>query len=435
MTGSMWTRQEADHVGKRLLVVYDKGAVGPYEIARSLSDMCEITFLVPESKHNSRVLPLLGQLADVVRLDDDVRDVRRHLDRLRPDGITTFCESRLLLTAALADYLGLPYHDLDTVQLLRNKHRQRERLRTHGVDNVRNAFLSCPEDWDDAVARTGIPAVLKPVDGEGSRHTTIVHDASTGQRLLQELLAVDGNGQRREQGMVLEELLVGRDMRPFGDYVSVECLVSRGQVHPLMVTGKLPFRPPFRELAHIWPAPLDDADRKPVLDLCIAALTALGVRQGLTHVEIKLTESGPRLIEVNGRLGAYFQEMSWAVGGPNLVQWAGRLAFDEDVRSEPLAFDKVVFAHFEKAPDGATAVLSATGATEVRKLPGCRLYRPCATVGPDPDGDMSMMDLDLFCGVADDYDEMFAMIAEVQERAKFTFAFDAEATATPSAGH
>lgn len=42
-----------------------------------------------------------------------------------------------------------------------------------------------------------------------------------------------------------------------------------------------------------------------VLELAGAALRALGITDGVTHVEIELTSDGPRLIEVNGRMGGY----------------------------------------------------------------------------------------------------------------------------------
>ena len=44
--------------------------------------------------------------------------------------------------------------------------------------------------------------------------------------------------------------------------------------------------------------------RGPVLGMVADAIEALGIRTAVVHTEVKLTPEGPRLIEVNGRLGA-----------------------------------------------------------------------------------------------------------------------------------
>ncbi|WP_255249341.1 hypothetical protein [Streptomyces albidoflavus] len=55
-----------------------------------------------------------------------------------------------------------------------------------------------------------------------------------------------------------------------------------------------------------------------------AAHTALGVEAGVTHAEVRLTSRGPRLVELNGRLGG------------DLIPYAGQLATGVDlVRAAP----------------------------------------------------------------------------------------------------
>jgi hypothetical protein len=101
---------------------------------------------------------------------------------------------------------------------------------------VRCCPLHRPEDWPDAVAAVGLPAIIKPVRGEGSRHTYA--DADGAARLLPQVFAAaradDGSD---GPAFVVEELLRGTPGLPFGDYVSVESLCEPDAVTHLALTG------------------------------------------------------------------------------------------------------------------------------------------------------------------------------------------------------
>ncbi|MDX7986717.1 hypothetical protein FE392_05115 [Xenorhabdus sp. 12] len=46
---------------------------------------------------------------------------------------------------------------------------------------------------------------------------------------------------------------------------------------------------------------LNDNEQNQIYALTESAIKELGVNQGITHTELKLTEQGARIIEVNGR--------------------------------------------------------------------------------------------------------------------------------------
>jgi hypothetical protein len=57
-----------------------------------------------------------------------------------------------------------------------------------------------------------------------------------------------------------------------------------------------------------------------LIDLAIASVLGVGLETGVFHVEAKLTSRGPRLIEINARLGGGpICEMHKRVGGINLA--------------------------------------------------------------------------------------------------------------------
>ena len=73
------------------------------------------------------------------------------------------------------------------------------------------------------------------------------------------------------------------------------------------------------------------------MELAERAARALGVDVGCLHTEIKLTIDGPRVIEVNGRLGGGIPEMLELASGVSLFNVAARVAVEEQYEPRPVA--------------------------------------------------------------------------------------------------
>lgn len=398
----------------RLVVVYDAGSARAGEIVSSLGELGQVTFAVPASAASPRLLATMRELAGVVTLEGGVAEQVRALAACAPDAILTFSERMLRDTAALADGLGLPFHSPSTAALLTDKLLQRRALREAGVDGVRSHGLSDPRELPAAIDAVGLPAIVKPRRGEGSRNTFPVSDPARGAELVARLL---GLGERE---LVVEELLRGRDCAPFGDYVSVESVVTDGEVVHVAVSGKLPQVPPFRETGQFWQAALPAPERRAVEDLAGAALRALGVRVGVTHTEIKLTRDGPRIIEVNGRLGGLINELS-RPAGLDLIETAGRLALGQGPPAFALRDDAVFYLQLNLAPPVPCTLASIDGARTVRSLPGVCSYRTLVRPGAEIEGGVHTSLLDLLIGQAPDHTGMLATIEAALDALTFTF--------------
>ena len=163
--------------------------------------------------------------------------------------------------------------------------------------------------WEALAREASFPAVLKPRRGEGSRDTVRVDS-------LQELRG-DGRADARRgrsapPELVLEEYLRDRPEaagQRFADYVSVESVVSGGRISHLAITGRFPPAEPFRETGFFIPCAFDQAQCAAIADVATAAVQAIGIDIGALHTEVKLTPEGPRVIEVNGRIGGGVPEM------------------------------------------------------------------------------------------------------------------------------
>jgi biotin carboxylase len=317
--------------GRHLLVLPGIGGPTPRLIVPSIGDLASASWIhhaedlydtdrdIP-AMTTVRDLPLMRRSGEVIAVESDreVVDAARDLHRRRPiDGVLTFSESSVVVAAEIAAELGLRQNSPCTARLLTDKHAQRQALDKAGIPVPAYAPIRSAADIDDAAAEVGFPAVLKPVRGGGSMLTTPVasadqlRDAATaGLATLAATASMRGKARllrgADEPYLLLEALLPGTPWREdarYGDYVSVESAIYDGAVRHLSVSDKAPLAAGFRENGSFAPSTLPPDRVRLLHETATAALEALGVTHGITHTEIKLTADGPRIIEVNGRLG------------------------------------------------------------------------------------------------------------------------------------
>jgi biotin carboxylase len=400
----------------RVAVLYDVGSASPLEISRLTTVFSPMAVVLGDSAHAAAVAPFFAEFDAVCPPGASAGEQADFLLRWRPTGIVTFSERMLPRTAELAARLGLPGHSPAVTRLLTSKHRQRETLARAGVSPVRSELLTAPGQWAEAVERVGLPAVVKPCLGEGSRNTFLVEDAAAGERLVGELLS------RGERALVAEEYLAGRREPHYGDFVSVECAAAGGVIYPIAVTGKFPLTPPFREAGSFWPSHLPPAEEREAADLAVGAVRALGVTSGLSHVEIKLTEAGPRILEVNGRLGGCIAELALRATGTGLCELACRLALGETPEIRPAAPDRVYFHHNSLAPTDPCTVAEIRGGLAASQVPGIARFRPYVGAGDQLAGGVDTQRLDVLAGDAPDHAAMSrTLLAALRE---ITYVFD-----------
>lgn len=344
----------------RVLVVLDFGAASPMSILAAARGTADVAFLADRSLPYVRGLfDDLRELAPVHditgRSEREVHDLVEHLD---PAGITTFSESRLTWTAALAHRRGAAFLSPETARAVTDKHTQRHLLAGAGVQHTRCRIVRGTADLAAALADVGLPAILKPRHGAASAYTCRIDSGAEAGSRLRDFLAAG------PRDFVVEQFLTGDPSvagSRWGDYVSVESVTSGGETRHLEVTGKFPLAAPLRETGYVVPSTLGPAAAAQVLDLTSAALAALGVRDGVTHVELKLTADGPRVIEVNGRLGGYVADLVRRARGFDLVRTALVAALGRHGDAAPASYRRHAFQYFLMPPPGAVALRRLDG--------------------------------------------------------------------------
>lgn len=402
-----------------LVVLYDQGAVSPTDILR-IGRARKIIVVLASSAHAQRMRPLFTESCSAV-YDLADEDLLTRLRECRPDGIVTFSEAMLAVTSRLSAALRLRYHDANVVELLTSKDAQRRQLRSGGVDQTRSVMMSSADQWDAAVASVGLPAVVKPVQGVSSRNTVLVHDIEAGRARLGPLLSSEGQ-------VLVEEYLRGVDVPgPLGDYVSVETVVQNEERHHLPVTGKLLLAPPFRECGQFWPARLDMATCDGVTELADRAVKTLGVSSGILHTEIKLTPAGPRIIEVNGRVGGYIPELVGRAAPIDLVEIGARIACGEQIAIPPIRLDRVLCQFNTPAPVRHGVVSAVCKGDVLTDVPGVVHYYSFAQSGMEVGG-IRTHELDLVAIETADHESLVSVLNTIMDRITYRFEFDGEET-------
>jgi biotin carboxylase len=234
---------------------------------------------------------------DTVNGEEMILAAKRAAEQVPFAGVLTWDEARVLQAAKVAQALQLPGGDPDMVLRCRDKYLTRTALAEAGVPQPRSVMVASLAEALSVAADIGYPVVLKPRAMAAS--LGVVRVDSPEQLSARYGFARDTTvpGAWRYELVLVEEYLTG-------DEISVDAAVHAGRVLPLFLARKQVGYPPyFEEVGHLVTAD-DPLLSDPVL-LRILQDThdALAFSDGMTHTEFKLTPAGPKVVEVNARLG------------------------------------------------------------------------------------------------------------------------------------
>jgi len=235
---------------------------------------------------------VLSNTTDAGRLIAAARelDARDHID-----GVLCWDEASIIAATKVAEALGLPGGNTAPVLRCQDKHRTRQLLAEAGVPQPSSILVETVEQGIAAAAELGYPVVLKPRDPVASMGVVLV--ASETELREQFALACDSTPSGTDISVLVEENADGPE-------ISVDCVVFDGEVLPICLAHKqIGFPPYFEEVGHLVDGAdpmLDDGSFRDILQ---HAHAALGFTEGFTHTEFRLTPLGPKVIEVNPRLG------------------------------------------------------------------------------------------------------------------------------------
>ncbi|XP_030188144.1 carnosine synthase 1 isoform X3 [Lynx canadensis] len=234
---------------------------------------------------------------------------------LQLDGCFSYWDDCLVLTALLCQELGLPCSPPAAMRLAKQKScTQLHLLRCHGPPwpaPSLHAVPCCPleseADVERAVHQVPLPGVMKLEFGAGAVGVRLVEDApqchehfSRITRDLQGEADHPGIGLGWGNAMLLMEFIEGTEH-------DVDLVVYGGRLLAAFVSDNGPTRlPGFTETAACMPTGLAPEQEAQLVQAAFRCCLGCGLLDGVFNVELKLTRAGPKLIEINPRMGGFY---------------------------------------------------------------------------------------------------------------------------------
>ncbi|MER6017488.1 ATP-grasp domain-containing protein [Streptomyces anulatus] len=259
--------------------------------------------------------PYFDEITVVNVFDHDElrKTVREIADRRTVVGLFSYDEPLVMPTAELAAEFGVPGLGLAGVEGCRDKHATRARLTAAGLPQPGFELTASVEQAREAAARIGYPVVVKPRALGASMGVVLAQDETQ----LDHAYTVASNAslvgdEPYRDGAIVEGFADGPE-------ISIDGVVHQGEYRALFIarkeTGHYPY---FEEVGHVVDAADPLLSEQELTDVLTKAHETLGVENGMTHTEVKLTSYGPVIIEINGRLGG------------DLIPFLGRIATGVD---------------------------------------------------------------------------------------------------------
>jgi biotin carboxylase len=212
-------------------------------------------------------------------------------------GVLAWDEARVLQAAKVAADLGLPGGDPDAVLRCRDKHLTRSALAAAGVPQPWSVLATGAHEALHAADEIGYPVVVKPRAMAASLGVVRVDSPAELSERFAFARGTTLPGAWRYDSALVEEFLTGPE-------ISVDSAVHNGQVRPMFLARKeIGYPPYFEEVGHTVDAADPLLHDPELLRIIEQTHAALGFTDGITHTEVKLTPAGPKIIEVNARLG------------------------------------------------------------------------------------------------------------------------------------
>jgi biotin carboxylase len=225
------------------------------------------------------------------------------LARNRPlDAIVAVDDDGALVAATASETLGLSQNSVSSVQAAGNKHRMRQLLAAAGVPIPQFWCFATDVDPGIAARQVRFPCVVKPLFLSASRGVIRADTPEQFTAAWQRLLAILSLPHVIERGGPLAKQILVETFIP-GQEVALEGLLLQGTLRVLALFDKPdPLDGPFfEETLYITPSRLPMAVQEQIATCAERTAAALGLRQGPVHVELRVNDAGPWVLEMAPR--------------------------------------------------------------------------------------------------------------------------------------
>ena len=296
----------------------------------------------------------------------------------------------LLLAAEVAGRLGLPHNPATAVLAAADKTRQRQLWAAAGVPQPRFEIIPADASGDairQAAAAAGFPCVIKAVSLSASQGVLRADDDGQAVQAAKRIRQILSTARQDTAGPLLAEQYLP------GPELSIDGLLGDDALTPLAIFDKpaTPEGPTFEETLLVTPSRLPSHVVADAVRTAGRAASALGLRSGPVHAELRITGTGAAMLELAARsIGGLCSRALRFPGGQSLEELILANALGEPLppRGQQVSRSSGVFM----LPVPRTGVLrSVEGRADAEAVPGITgvtiTIPPGRHVRPLPDGD------------------------------------------------
>jgi biotin carboxylase len=220
----------------------------------------------------------------------------------RPDAILALGDRPTSTAARAARAFGILANSPESVEICRNKLRQRETLRRANLAVPGFFDFAANENLEFVLARATFPCVLKPLSLSASQGVIRANDENEFReavcriRALLESPEIQVQREPNLDRILVETYIPGRE-------VAIEGLLTDGNFRALAIFDKPdPLEGPyFEETIYVTPSRLPEFEQRALIDCAARSVAALGLVTGPIHAEFRVNEKGPWIIEIAPR--------------------------------------------------------------------------------------------------------------------------------------
>lgn len=254
------------------------------------------------------------------------------------DGCCTFWEDCGPLAAIISEKLDLYGAGVKGAKAAKKKSKTHQvlSLRTGDIPHFPRTYLYTEKsihvedetDLPGAVEQIGLPCMLKLEYGSSAVGVKLCHDLAECTKIfngLRDHLTCEadhpGIGLGYGNSMVVMKVIKGTEH-------DVDLVIFERKLLAAYVSDNGPTRPgSFTETAACMPSCLRQDKLGQLITAAYQCCTEIGLENGVFNVEMKMTPTGPKLIEINARMGGFYNR-HWILKcyGVDMVRYAFMIA-------------------------------------------------------------------------------------------------------------
>jgi hypothetical protein len=266
-----------------------------------------------------------GYVENIVH-DGDLERTAQRVAAYDPVAVVAGGETGVELADALSSLLGLPSNGVELSEARRDKYKMIEAIKRAGVPGARQLLI---EDEEQLVAwhrALGGRVVLKPIRSAAGDHVFFCNTPEESVAAYRKTVGAQNIFSEQNTGVVAQEYLCGTEYmvntvsRDGHHRVCEIWQTSRLQINGLQDLGDGAVLISRR-----------GEEQEQLAEYAGLVLDALGVRHGPAHVEMKLTNSGPKLVELGARIaGGDMPAYAQLSIGESQLDWTAHAYLDPE---------------------------------------------------------------------------------------------------------